>query len=277
MATWKVHNYRTTPPDPNQPFLEGITSVELAALRRHLGDRDPTPAEEISLKRITGCQTFGEFRRRVLSTHPLVDHATSLVLIEALDLRPPRALMTFVAYLRQNTPDEQQVGLGQLRRTLDFTQGVVLHHLLQLPERVQGQGLGTHLVQSHEEAWAAAGYRQIKLVAGLEDGRTYWGLQGYDFDPDYDDAQHFLGRMRSWLEHLRYTARTIDDLLFTAIDQRLTQPLPSWDIALLAEALGDPNAPWDRDWDGIKNLDDAYPGHDIARETRQKVFRKTPP
>lgn len=252
MAAWKVHNYRTTAPNPSQPFLQGITPVERSALRTQLGERDPTPAEEITLKRIAGCQTFGEFRRRVLSTHPLVDHRTSLVLIEALDLRPPRALMTFVAYLRRDVTDETQAGLGQLRRTLDFSQGVATHALLQLHERSRGQGLGTHLVQSHEEAWAAAGYRQIKLVAGLQDGRTFWALQGYDFDPEYDDAEHFLSRLRSVLEHLRYTTRSIDDVLFSEINQRLTQPLPSWDLARLADALGASNDLWDHDWDGIK-------------------------
>lgn len=279
--SWERHRYLREEPDDQTAFMVGANTLEIDACKEALSGRSLKANESVKLQQITGCRTFGEFRRRVLSTHPAVDQEASLVLIEALELSPDRAWMSFRVYLRAvNPPDDGDPGMGTMRRQLDLIGGVATHCELVLKENFQGQGIATHLVQSQEEAWAAAGYKVVRLVAGLPGGWLHWAQQGYDFDPEFEgetEARNLLSALLDDLEAgVRLRTALPQGATIGALRARVASPLRSWEARNLGETLGAVERAMPPYWDGLKVLDDSFPGHKVAAKTRAEVFRSVP-
>lgn len=194
--------YSRVVPDSSIPFTSiGLRHLEQTALLDAFGKPGLPldPDQEEWLKHMTGCQTFLEFRERIFSPHHLVSHDHSLLLIEEVlrrgGRRPVETLM-FRALLMSTAGE----CIALVRRRLNRHDGVVDHNMLEVRPEFGGKGVGSVVAQSHEDAWHAAGFRQVALTAGeldrgtmefgtvkfdhghtRRDGRVFWAKQGFDF------------------------------------------------------------------------------------------------
>lgn len=77
---------------------------------------------------------------------------------------------------------------GDFRRRLLRREGeeewVVHNELLDFPQRMQGQGVGTEFTQHYEDYWIAHGIKRIDVHAGMTVGGYAWARAGFGWNPD---------------------------------------------------------------------------------------------
>jgi len=293
--------YTRVVPDSAIPFTSsGLRQLEEAELLKAFGKDELNAQDEAWLKDMTGCQTFLEFRERIFSPHQVISHELSILLIESVDRgtrKRPAETLTFRALLMSAAGE----CVALVRRRLNRLDGVVDHNMLEVRPRFGGQGVASVVAQSHEDAWEAAGYREVALTAGeLEqgslrfgndvyefgmmpgrpDGRVFWALQGFDFNPK---KPHHGGAARIRSAILKELSRAaVDGLVGQELVDYLTvniYSMSTWDAVAIQDDHGTPigeQAFRMFDWEGFKVLNAAWPGNDVAVETREAHLKAHP-
>ena len=274
-----------------------------------------TPLDELQqpLKDMTGCGTFLEFRRRVLSPHAMIDPDLSLVLIDEVVWTSKTRSLAFKALMRDSTNYSLMATTRKLLYPTAASTGTARHHLMyvspdevdaqgQTVRKLRSQGLASVVAQSQEDAWETAGYRDVTLMASAVaretlkfgqiqfqvrrsdfGGRTFWGPQGYDFDParSVADQGYIRQAFRRMVENGRddgmFSQETAEALLEQSqqippwLIQRVVVMTPDGQRRLLGEAVMDT-----RDWAARKELSPDAPGYQVGLSRRRKHLEKHP-
>jgi GNAT superfamily N-acetyltransferase len=71
--------------------------------------------------------------------------------------------------------------IGHFERVLFPEEGIVEHAMLSLLPEYKGDGTGGDFLLETEEMYRRAGFKKIKLLAGLDDGPYVWAAKGFDW------------------------------------------------------------------------------------------------
>lgn len=273
----ELFHYRTDVINPHIPFVTGGSDKELEHLCKSFDGQMPDADQQLMLKRLTGCQTFGEFKNRLITSHHLVSQEDSTVMLKVDFREEGKEKLEIRAIIRTTGA----ISIAAVERTLDWGLKEALHERLVIHDRKwMNQGLASWLIQSQEEAWRAAGYLTIRLEAALDDGHIFWALQGFDFMPG--EYEKVMGHLDTLMESAVYIGRTVDSREFDRLKRLLRgRVLHSWEVVDIVVPCidGKPflvgeEAMKQRPWQGRKELNDTWPGQAQARQRRAKYLPK---
>lgn len=80
-----------------------------------------------------------------------------------------------------------------------YSDGSVEHDTFVISSEHQGRGIAARINERAEEAYRAAGFTSIYMVADIDVGKYTWALQGYDFETG-DSREHMRSQLRRFLK-----------------------------------------------------------------------------
>lgn len=112
-------------------------------------------------------------------------------------------------YVMINIYGDDHKKVGSMLREFNKTNKdlEVNHREFKLDESHRGKGIASSISQNTEEAYRKAGIRKIKLLAGDVHGGYAWAVQGYDFDPEFNDKSLVLSRFHKAIKSLAIRER----------------------------------------------------------------------
>ncbi|WP_156123266.1 hypothetical protein [Deinococcus radiopugnans] len=247
-----------------------------------------TPIADSNLQRLlietTGCRDISEFKKRLIGNQPVIDCDKSILYLDIHN-----GIAKYVAITMQlNSVDLDYA--GRLQRKLFPSDKVVEHEFFMLEESYRKNGYGSILYQSQEEAWRAAGYERVELLAGKELGGYVWAINGYDYSgpKGASDRTRHIQSIQSDLYNFRggdYLEQDAYDKLSYAAS-KLVYP---WQVAFFSipdrvlrrEGLSSASLQIGKralkkyEWSGYKILSDNWHGNYIANQTRIHRIRIT--